>query len=109
MGDESSLVPPQQWHGIEIGVDTRPSPPGPGMNEVLIAATIPHRRPAYDSIISIRMKKEEPWVQAIQDGHTGIFRRALAMVPGHQTLWVRIERANEQSILGFPLIVAPAQ
>lgn len=102
-------LPPQYWQGIEFTVETRPSPAKLGINEILVVATRPQRQPVYDLIVSIRMREEDEWVQSIQDGHTGIFRRGLAMSePGSQILWVRVERATEQSIFSFPLVISGA-
>lgn len=99
-------APPQYWQGIEIAIETRPNPPKVGMNEVLVVATRPGRQAEYNLLVSIRAGADEEWTQSIQDGRTGIFRRALALQePGAQTLWVRLERGKEQTVLKFPLTV----
>ncbi len=107
-------LPPQYWQGIEFGVETRPSPARLGINEVLVVATRPQRQPEFNLLVSISMNKNGPWVQSIQDGHTGIFRRGLAMRElGPQNLWVRIQRVGdgagtgEQTVLSFPFVVMP--
>ncbi|MEO5573445.1 MAG: hypothetical protein ABIR48_03025 [Gammaproteobacteria bacterium] len=109
---EDAQLPAQYWQGIEFGVETRPSPARLGINEVLVVATLPHRQPEFNLLVSISMHKDGPWVQSIQDGHTGIFRRGLAMRElGPQTLWVKIQRvgdgarAGQQTLLGFPFVV----
>lgn len=111
---EDAQLPPQYWQGIEFGAETRPSPARLGINEVLVVATRPHRQPEFDLLVSISMNKDGPWVQSIQDGHTGIFRRGLAMRElGAQTLWVKIQRVGDsagtgqQTVLGFPFVVMP--
>lgn len=104
---EDTQLPPQYWQGIEFTVETRPSPAKLGINEVLVVATRPHRLAEYNLLVSVRMDESDTWTQCIQDGHTGIFRRGLSMRDtGEQTLWVRIERAEEQKIFNFKIIVA---
>ena len=112
-GDQAQQSPLQYWQGIEFSVETRPNPAKVGINEVLIVATRPRRQPEFNLLVSIRMRKDAPWVQGIQDGHTGIFRRGLAMrEPGPQTLWVQIQRvdssgpsASEKIVFAFPIVV----
>lgn len=107
IGGDSQL-PPQYWQGIEFSVETRPSPARLGINEVLVVATRPGRQPEFNLLVSIRMNEADTWVQSIQDGHTGIFRRGLAMrVLGNQILSVRIQHGDAQTVLRFPLVVAP--
>jgi hypothetical protein len=87
-------------------VETRPSPAKLGINEVLVVATRPNRFAEYDLLVSVRMNEGDSWTQCIQDGHTGIFRRGLAMqTPGEQILQVRVERTQEQKIFSFPIVV----
>ena len=47
-----------------------------------------------------------PWVQAIQDGFIGVYRRAVDIGGGAVILQVRMEQGNEQKILYFPLKLA---
>jgi len=112
-GDQAQQSPLQYWQGIEFSVETRPNPAKVGINEVLIVATRPPRQPEYNLLVSIRMREDESWVQGIQDGHTGIFRRGLAMrEPGPQTLRVQVQRvdssgpsASEKTVFAFPIMV----
>ncbi len=111
-GDQAEQSPLQYWQGIEFSVETRPNPAKVGINEVLVVATRPRRQPEHNLLVSIRMHDNESWVQGIQDGHTGIFRRGLAMrEPGPQTLWVQVQRVGngpgvgEQTVFAFPLVV----
>lgn len=104
--DQDSQAPPQYWKGVEVTIESRPTPPRLGMNEILVVATRPHRQAEHALLVSIRMREDQPWVQAIQDGHTGIFRRAIAMrEPGPQTLWVRLQGKTGETVLRFSLVV----
>jgi len=109
-GEEQA--PAQHWEGIEVSIETRPNPPRIGINEVVISTTRPHRQAEYNLLVSIRVNENEKWVQTIQDGHTGIFRRGLPMNDaGAQTLWVKLEGretlVGKQTVLHFPITVAP--
>ncbi len=97
-------MPAQTWEDVKIQVETRPSQISRGMNEFLIIASREGRKPVHNLIITLRINEEGRWNQAIQDGHVGVYRRAIAVGdPGTDVLYVRIERDNRQAILRFPL------
>lgn len=102
-GASESRLPVQAWQGVTIGVETRPAPVVTGMNEFLVSGMRPPRRAAHDLLVSIRMSDEDPWVQSIQDGHTGVYRRALNVGDGPQTLQVRLKHGAEETVLRYPL------
>ena len=102
-GTGESRLPVQHWQDAVIGVETRPAPVVVGMNEFLISGTRPPRRAASDMLVFIRMSDNEPWVQSIQDGHTGIYRRALKVGEGPQILQVRLRRGAEETVLHYSL------
>lgn len=96
--------PPQQWEDVKIELETRPPKLEPGMNEFLVIATRGHTRPAHDLIVSLAINDTERWQQAIQDGHIGVYRRAIPVPdPTNDVLFVRIEHDNREGILRFPL------
>lgn len=100
----------QNWQGIQIEVETRPVIPTSGMNEFLIIATrtVQLRQPAHDLIISLRMNDSDPWKQAIQDGYVGVYRRAMVIQdPVRQSVQVRVEARESQTILHFPIALPP--
>jgi hypothetical protein len=106
-GDQVENIPSQSWHGVDVHVETRPSPPRTGMNEFLIMATNKHGQPVYNFIVSIRTSDQDPWVQAIQDGEMGVYRRAAEVARGARSVvQVQIKRNDEESVLRFPLTVA---
>lgn len=97
-------ISPQFWQGIQVNLETRPRPIRLGMNEFLVSTTRPVRRAVYDLVVSIRTQENAAWVQSIQDGHTGIYRRAIAIAgPEPYYLWVRLEQGSKQTVLRFPL------
>lgn len=105
-GDEDSNVAPQRWGTVDVHVETRPDPLRIGMNEFLIVANSGKGSPVYDLIISLRTNDQDPWVQAIQDGQMGVYRRAAKVDPDTRAvLQVKLERRGDSGILYFPLKV----
>lgn len=97
-------IPAQTWEDVQIVVETRPPHVTHGMNEFLIIASREGRKPAHNLVIHLRMNEEGRWHQAIQDGHVGVYRRAVAVSdPDNDVLDVRIERDNRQGVLRFRL------
>ncbi len=105
--DPRFQIAPQQWNGIVVEVESRPAPVRPGMNEFLIIATLERGKPVSDLVVSLRAESDGEWQQAIQDGHSGVYRRALR-VPGTPSLFVQLRktRADEEVVLEFPLVYA---
>lgn len=104
---QGAAIAPQQWHQMRVQVQTQPDPPSPGANEVLVILAAPRDFAAYESIVSLRTSDEDPWIQAIQDGHTGVYRRVVRLDPPQRsTLQVRIDLSNQQTVLSFPLLTA---
>lgn len=102
-GAGDSRLPTQEWQGVTVGVETRPAPVVMGMNEFLISAR-GARGAVYDLLIFIRMGDDKPWTQAIQDGRTGVYRRALEVRGvGTYTLRVQVKRAGQETVLNFAL------
>lgn len=105
---DASRIGVRKWGTFDVAVEVRPSPPRPGHNEVVIVVSGEHHRPVFDALVSIRADAAQPWVQAIEDGHVGVYRRAVVFLPGSAaSLQVRLQRADEQAILDFPVALAP--
>lgn len=98
-------IPPQYWGDIQVRLETRPEPVRPGMNEFLIIATQKRGLPAYNMIVSLRTNTGQPWRQAIEDGESGVYRRALAIRDADRRLEVQIRqpRQGKEIVLHFPL------
>lgn len=105
--DDASPWPEQRWEDIVIGLETRPLRiTSPGMVEFLVVARREPRGPANNLLVNIRIDEEGRWRQAIQDGHLGVYRRAIAVEdPENDVLQVRIEYDNRTGILYFPLAI----
>ncbi len=107
VGEERPDSPPQHWKGLDIRVETRPSPPHEGMAEFLVIVTTDNGRPGWDCIIDVRTSDQDEWKQCIQDGRVGVYRRA-ALVNGadRSTVQVQVKRREDTTVLYFPLKVS---
>jgi len=102
--DTAGQVGTQRWGNFDVAVELRPSPPREGRNEVVVIVSGERHRPVYDALVFVRSDSEQAWVQAIEDGHVGVYRRAVLF--GHRAdpaLQVRLQRGDEQAELVFPL------
>jgi hypothetical protein len=105
-GDAYILVP-QQWDDVEFVVEIRPGAPRVGMNEFVVIATHSSGVPGYQYVLSIKMNSDERWVQMIQDGHSGVYRRAIAVkdpANGILNVQIRYQKDKDKNTnLDFPL------
>jgi hypothetical protein len=105
--DQVADTQPQKWQGAEVRVESRPSPPRSGVNEFLVIVT-GERGPIHDIMVSIRTDDQDQWIQAIQDGEVGVYRRAAKVAPGTRSvLQVQIKRNGAEGVLRFPLNLSP--
>jgi len=86
-------MPSQQWQELDIALQSRPSPLQTGMNEFWIIATNPRGK-----------SRNGPWSQAIQDGHSGVYRRAVRISAGQYSVMLQLRRGRDQTVLEFPLL-----
>ena len=106
-GGKVNSVAVQHWKDADIRIETHPDPPLAGMSEIVIIITGPHGRPIPDLTVSIRGKDMSSWVQAIQDGMIGVYRRAIDIGEGDVVqLQVRLQHRTEEKVLYFPLKLA---
>jgi hypothetical protein len=105
-GEEDVRLGPQVWNDINFIVESRPSPIRAGMNEFIVIASKERVRPGVGLVVSLRTSDQDEWRQAIQDGFTGVYRRAVMVHdPRSDVLQVRIRRNKEkdETVLRFPL------
>ncbi|MDH5257384.1 MAG: hypothetical protein OEX07_05235 [Gammaproteobacteria bacterium] len=103
-GGDHARTPPQQWKDLTFMVETRPPELRPGMIEFLVLANRGSRKRAHDLLVSIRIGRSGRWVQSIQDGNTGVYRRALKVTdPETDILSVHIKHKDEEKLFEFPL------
>ena len=89
---------------MDVRIETHPNPPLAGMSEIVVIVTGLHGKPIQDLTVSLRGNVSMPWVQAIQDGYIGVYRRGVDIGDGETTVvQVKIQQGGEQNILLFPL------
>lgn len=99
----SPTLPDQQWQDITVHIEARPTPLQPGTSEFWVILNDPRGLPVFDVIVNLRADAGE-WQQAIQDGHTGVYRRAvLVKDPPTANLTVRLRRREQAGELVYPL------
>lgn len=109
-GDEQAVrLGPQQWQELQFVVETRPSPIRVGMNEFIVIASREVYKPGVGLVVDLRIGEQGEWHQAIQDGFTGVYRRAIRVDdPQHDVLVVHVRRGEEEeTTLRFPLNQQP--
>ena len=109
--DQVTSLGPQQWNDLQFVVEARPTPIRAGMNEFIVIASRGNVNPGYDLIVSLRVDNKTEWKQAIQDGYTGVYRRAIKVGnPATDILAVQVRKSKNddeensaQTVLYFPL------
>ena len=101
--DVSDTLGHRRLGDVVIEVQCRPIPVTIGMNEFLVLATDVRGAPVHDLLVDVRMKDDAEWRQAIQDGFSGVYRKALGVESLHEQLQVRIKRGGTETELRFPL------
>jgi hypothetical protein len=97
-------IGPLTWEGAVVEVETRPSPPTSGMVEFIVIASRKKSQPVNDLIVSLRASDRQEWKQAIQDGYTGVYRRAIMVNDvASDVLQARLQQKDKVTILNFPL------
>ena len=101
--------PTQYWGDLQIHVESRSYGPIPEMKELLVFINRGHDLPAWNCRVDLRTSDADPWTQAIEDGHVGVYRRALKVDEGeHSVLQIWIRTAGNETVLRVPLIRKPA-
>ena len=104
-GQENAYILTPQWHNdIEYLVEIRPGAPTVGMNEFIVVATHKDKKPLHNAVVSIKIMGTDEWRQSIQDGHSGVYRRAIRINdPVKNVLLVQVKLDKKEFILEFPL------
>lgn len=77
------------------------------MDEILVVVTDERGRPGNELVVSLRSSDQDRWVQAIEDGGLGVYRRAVALAPGERSvLQVQLKNKDAKGTLRFPLKVS---
>lgn len=101
---EIPTTPPQEWGEYSFRLESRPPVVVKGMNEFLLIGNFGERKRAVDLIVSFRVGPTGKWNQAIQDGHTGVYRRAMKVNnPNEDVLYVHVKKGDEENVFQFAL------
>lgn len=104
---QAYILVPQTWNDTEFIVEIRPGAPRKGMNEFVVIATQNDGVPAYNYIVTISTDMSEKESQMIQDGHSGVYRRAIEVKdPANEVLLVKLAHKKEtdkNTELRYPL------
>lgn len=107
---ERISIPMQHWKNMDIRIETHPNPPLAGMSEVVVIVTGLRGKPISDLTVSLRGDDSMPWVQAIQDGFIGAYRRAIDLGDKDQAVVrVKIQQNEAQTVLSFPIKLSADQ
>ena len=102
--DNAQRLPTQVWKNLYVTIETRPPTVQKGMNEFLVIVNEDQKRVAHDLIVTMQIKGQTKTHQGIQDGHVGVYRRAVNVSdPTTDILIVKIERDGEVGFLEFHL------
>lgn len=108
-GAASPDSPPQKWRDADVRIETEPSPPRIGMNEMRIMVSKKYGKGAKRIVVSARTRDSDPWQQAYPDGDLGIFHTAINVRQKEALVEVKITAetgtagATDDSVLKFPL------
>ena len=95
---------PTTWRDLQVHVESRSYSPIPGMKELLVFVNRNGVLPAWDCRVDLRTSDADEWKQAIEDGHVGVYRRAIKVNPREHTvlqIWIRSE--GTATVLHVPL------
>ncbi len=113
--EQSVVLGPQQWQDLSFRVETRPTPLRVGMNEFIVIVNREGYKPGVGLVVMLQVSESdklegesEKWRQAIQDGFTGVYRRAMPVNDlATQSLLVHVRQAKsddkDEIVLFFPL------
>lgn len=103
-GGATQDTPTEHWRDLQVHVESRSYGPIQGMKELLVFVNRGEVLPAWDCRVELRTSDADPWKQAIEDGHVGVYRRALTVdADQHSVLQVRISAEGNETVLHFPL------
>ena len=109
--DEQRIsIPVQHWKNMDVRIETHPNPPLAGMSDMVVIVTGLRGKPISDLTVSLRSDDTAPWVQAIQDGFIGVYRRALDLGDKDPAVVrVKIQQGDDQTVLKYPIRLSANQ
>ena len=94
---EIPTSPTHVWGDYSLHLESRPPIIEQGMVEFLTIVNFEEKLRGWDLIVYYRMGPTGRWVQAIQDGHTGVYRRAMMVNdPETEVLYVHVKKKQSR-------------
>lgn len=94
---EIPTSPSVVWDEYTIRLESRPPIIEKGMIELLTLVDYEEKGRGWDLIVYYRMGPAGRWIQAMQDGHTGVYRRAMMVTdPIADVLHVHVKRKQSR-------------
>ncbi len=108
-GSDKGFYITEHWDGWNIRLETRPHPIEAGHDEFLLHIVGPQNKLPNGMIVRYRMDPQDAWIQAMPDGLSDVFRRALVVKdPATAKLYVHLKYYGKQTQLVFDLGKAPS-
>lgn len=102
--DDPHFYITQHWGTWNIRLETRPHPIEAGHDEFLLHIVGPRNKLPQGMIVRYRMDPKDEWIQAMPDGLSDVFRRAMVVKdPPHAKLYVHLQYGAKQTQLMFDL------
>ena len=101
---EIPTTPEQKWGEYTFRLEARPPIITKGMIELLLISNFKEKLRGWDLVVYYRIGPTGKWVQAIQDGHTGVYRRAMRINdPETDVLYVHVKKKDKEVVFEYPL------
>lgn len=103
-GSDKGFYITEHWDIWQVRLETRPHPIEAGHDEFLLHIVGPQNRLPGGMIVRYRMDPKDDWIQAMPDGLSDVFRRALVVKdPETAKLYVHLQYGGKQGQLVFDL------
>ncbi|HXH65139.1 MAG TPA: hypothetical protein VNH42_06505 [Mariprofundaceae bacterium] len=103
-GNDANFYITEHWGKWQLRLETRPHPIQAGHNEFLMHIVGPKQELPTGMIVRYRLDPKDPWIQAMPDGLSDVFRRALTVSdPAHAKLYVHLKYYGKETQLIFDL------
>jgi len=105
-GGDDTFFQERQWNTLDIKLETRPHPIRAGHNEFLLHLTrmIKGAHLATGAVVRYRLHPQDDWIEAMPDGMSDVFRRALDVRnPASAKLYVHLRFHGKNTVMIFNL------
>ena len=105
-GKTKISIEPQRWKQFLVQLELRPSPlpqktAARVYEFIVIVNDLKQKKVASRLVVSLRPKGRQKWLQAIQDGHVGVYRRAMPISLNDTLIEIEIDNEGHRHVLEF--------